>query len=44
MPVEENFHPGEMIASQDAGFEDINFTRVDDLGQFWLWNSADFDY
>jgi hypothetical protein len=32
------------MSSQDIGFNDSSFTRVEDLGQFWLWNLDDFNY
>jgi hypothetical protein len=32
------------FGSNDIGFNDSNSTRVEDLGQFWLWNLEDFNY
>ena len=44
IPVGDAANPGEVINPQEIGFNESNFTSVEDLGQFWLWNPLDFNY
>ncbi|KAH8586567.1 fungal-specific transcription factor domain-containing protein [Bisporella sp. PMI_857] len=32
------------FGSTDLGFNGLSYTRVEDLGQFWLWNMDEFNY
>lgn len=43
IPVEDNLDPRGEFSSQNIGFHDNSYSRVEDLGQFWLWNLADFN-
>ncbi|KAK0101736.1 hypothetical protein ONS95_006890 [Cadophora gregata] len=35
---------GELANTHDMGLNDNMFTRVEDLGQFWLWDAGNFNF
>jgi hypothetical protein len=43
IPAEDNSNPA-AINAEDFGYNDSFSTRVEDLGQFWLWDVDNFNF
>lgn len=44
IPPHDGLDPNEQSNANDIGFIDNMFTRVEDIGQFWLWDAGNFNF
>ena len=44
IPQNNGTEANELGNSHEMGYNDNMYTRVEDLGQFWLWDAGNFNF